>query len=168
VTTCERLESLIVERAAGTLAPEDGTELDLHLAACPACRAELQSYGEALDLARIPAPAGEAPSLAPGTLAAWRRRRRRRLFGLALGSGLAAAAAAALVMLAPAVLGHRHAAGPDEVAAWEPDVDSALAVSGITGTTGTTTSTASTTSSAAVDDDELTAADYALASFDGE
>lgn len=69
---CERAEGLISDRLDGTLADRDARRLDVHLRNCTRCVEHERRLVQATDaliagaggLARGPAPAGDAPSLA--------------------------------------------------------------------------------------------------------
>jgi anti-sigma factor RsiW len=135
---CHEMETLLYDRAAGALGPEETPRLEEHLDACPACRAELARVEEALALARVPPfdpPAPRAqPDLASSTLALFRRGRQRRVTVAALAAGALAAAAAGTLALAPALYSpSRRPAEPAPAAApaWSPDVDGALAASSL-------------------------------------
>jgi anti-sigma factor RsiW len=175
MSACAELEGLLAERASGPIAPEDEARVAEHLAACPACLKVFEEYRQVFGFVamearpltpapvspRAPSPARRgpegAPSLAPGTLRAWRQRRQRRVTAIALGAGFGAAAAAAALVLAPAFLSSRAPPPALVAASWEPDVDAALDVGD--GAEGTA-------SAVDADDEEVTAADVALAAYD--
>ena len=114
--TCRELEPLIIERAAGELAPAESAQLDAHLERCERCCAELRAHQETLDLARLPPDDGDAYRLEIATFAAYKRRRRRRVAGFTIGAGFVAAAVAASVVVAPAMLTLRSLPGQRAVA----------------------------------------------------
>ena len=137
MTECRRLEPLLAERASGPLSSCDEVVLAGHLARCAPCRADLAAYREALALAQLPPRARPTrsaglPDLASVTLAAWKRRGRRRPRASLLVAGFAAASVAAGIALTPVVLSRpRTSPAAAAAAAWEPEVDAALAASGV-------------------------------------
>ncbi len=113
MNACREFELLVSLRASGAPDALDGPEaarLDAHLAACPACRAELDASSAALSLARLPPPS-EAErravrDLPARTLAALRGRDRDRGLGrraLVGFAGVAVAAGLAVAVVAPAL-----------------------------------------------------------------
>jgi hypothetical protein len=98
--SCERYAKTLAARAAGAQVPP---ELDEHLAACQACRAELLALREALALADATlgevAAAEPGPELAPRILRAAAVERARQTSGLAWRWGWAVASAGALIAI---------------------------------------------------------------------
>jgi anti-sigma factor RsiW len=131
---CREIEVLLSLAAAGALEGAEAARVDAHLEGCPACRAEKDSLGSLLDLARLPPPsAAESLVLADlpaRTLRDLRHRQRRGLVARRTLTGAAVAAAAVLALLAPAllrshgpVLEARPAAEVASAATWEePDM----------------------------------------------
>ena len=78
VLTCERSVDLFGEYVEGTLAPDQRTQLDAHLAACSACSQMLDEYRRVPDLARratdAAMPVAAAARLRRLLGRAWRRR----------------------------------------------------------------------------------------------
>lgn len=108
MAACEELESIILDRAAGTLSPAEAEALEAHLAGCSGCRAWADSCEEAVRLAALP-EASEAERqllthLPARARAAFRERSRRAPLGKPLIAGvLGAAAVVAALVLAPRV-----------------------------------------------------------------
>jgi anti-sigma factor RsiW len=148
---CPEFETLLLDRAGGSLDAAEAARLEAHLAGCGACRNEAAALAAALSAARLPPPS-EAEQRAldraqVATLRHWRgaegsRRNRSLLQGFS--AGFAVAAAAAVLVIAPGAYRRAQQAGavpggaaglPDEVAtvvaatdsdpaaAWEPDLD---------------------------------------------
>jgi len=105
---CPEFETLLLDRAAGSIDAAAATRLETHLAGCEACRAEAAALQAALAAASLP-PASEAEQRALdraqlATLRHWRgaegsRRNRSLLQGFS--AGFAVAAAAAVLVIAP-------------------------------------------------------------------
>jgi anti-sigma factor RsiW len=139
VTTCNDFELHLTLRATGDLAPEEAARLELHLAACEACRAEAERDAAVLRAVRLP-PLSDAErrataGLARETLAELHRREGRAASWKRAAAAFAAAAAVLVAVTAPALLGKRPdyppagAVAGDQAAvsaaAWEePDLDS--------------------------------------------
>jgi anti-sigma factor RsiW len=142
VTACSDFDVLITLRATGDLSPDEAKRLELHLAACPRCRAEAEADAAVLRQVRLPPPTDAErranASLARGTLAELRRRDRRAAWWKRTAVGISVAAAVGVAVLAPALLGHRVSSPPPAVvavadgtaaaaatstASWEPDLD---------------------------------------------
>lgn len=142
---CSAFETLLLDRAAGSLDSAASARLEAHLAGCEGCRAEAAAVEAALAAARLPPPSeAEQRALAraqAATLRHWRgaegsRRNRSLLQGFS--AGLAVAAAAAVLIAAPGayrrVRDARAGAAASAVAqasaganqadqSWEPDLD---------------------------------------------
>ena len=114
---CPHFEELLLERAAGPLAPEDEARVVAHLAQCPPCRSEAAAAEEVVQLVALPPPSpAEVAALATlpdTTRAAWRHAERRRAWLSRGAAGLLAVAAAALLLVWAAGALHvpRQAAG---------------------------------------------------------
>lgn len=166
---CPEFETLLLDRAAGSLDGAEAARVETHLAGCEACRAEAAILEAALSAARLPPPT-EAERRAldraeAATLRHWRgaegsRRNRSLMQGFA--AGFAVAAAAAVLVIAPGAYrrgqvvavpadasvpgnvalvpgnvegkvepvpgnedSYAMAAGSNDAAAWEPDLDGA-------------------------------------------
>jgi len=118
MATCDQMESAILDRAAGTLPPDEAAAVQAHLEGCPRCRSWLASCEEAVRLAALPEPSeaelrilAHLPSRAR---AAFRERTQRSPWGRALVAFTLGAAALAAVLLVVTPLrgdrGHRPAA----------------------------------------------------------
>jgi anti-sigma factor RsiW len=59
VSACPAYEPLLLDRAAGALAPGDAGRLEAHLSGCAGCRAEGAAFADVLDLVRLPPPSAE-------------------------------------------------------------------------------------------------------------
>ena len=142
---CSAFETLLLDRAAGSLDAAASARLEAHLAGCEGCRAEAAAVEAALAAARLPPPSeAEQRALAraeAATLRHWRgaegsRRNRSLLQGFS--AGLAVAAAAAVLIAAPGTYRRVRDARAGAVArvaaqasaranqadeSWEPDLD---------------------------------------------
>ncbi len=109
---CPEFETLLVERAAGTLDPEGAKCLEGHLTTCPACEAEAEALAQTVDLTRMPDPSSQEvralSSLPFTTLSAWRRQERRREMVRRSMIGIALAASVASFVVAPIALNKRR------------------------------------------------------------
>ncbi len=105
---CPEFETLLLDRAAGSIAAAAAARLETHLAGCEACRAEAAALQAALAAARLPPPS-EAEQRAldraqVATLRHWRGAegsRRNRSLMQGFSAGFAVAAAAAVLIIAP-------------------------------------------------------------------
>lgn len=136
---CPEFETMLLDRAGGSLDDAAAARLETHLAGCEACRAEAAALAETLSAARL-SPPSEAEQRAldraqVATLRHWRgaegsRRNRSLLQGFS--AGFAVAAASAVLVIAPGA--YRRAqpagAGPDAAAALPDEAASALAAAG--------------------------------------
>jgi anti-sigma factor RsiW len=116
VSACRDHELLVSLAAAGALAPDEATQLEAHLAGCPACRAELEASAKALGLARMP-PASRAEQrlmaeLPERMIEEVRRGDRRRGLGRRFAIGAAVAAVFAVALLVPARFGLHDGVDP--------------------------------------------------------
>jgi anti-sigma factor RsiW len=149
---CSELETLLLDRAAGSLDAAAAGRLEAHLAGCEACRAEAASLEAAIAAARL-APPSEAELRAleraqAATLRHWRGAegsRRNRSLVQGFSAGFAVAAAAAVLVVAPGAYRARQtqagavasavpeaAADPDASdEGWEPDLDAAWEVAAL-------------------------------------
>ncbi len=119
---CRDLELLVSLRASGAPDALDAAEaarLDAHLAACAACRTELDASAAALRLARLPPPTDAerraVRDLPVRTLDALRRKDRRRGLArraLVVAAGVAVAAGLAFAVVAPALFERRPPSVP--------------------------------------------------------
>ncbi len=109
---CPEFEMLLLEQAAGTLAPEGARSLEGHLKACPACESEAEALAQTVDLTRMPDPSSREvralSSLPFTTLSAWRRQERRREMVRRSMIGIALAASVASFVIAPIALNKRR------------------------------------------------------------
>ena len=144
---CPEFETLLLDRAAGSIDAAAAAGLETHLAGCEGCRAEAAGLEAALSAARLPPPS-EAQQRAldraqVATLRHWRGAegsRRNRSLMQGFSAGFAVAAAAAVLVIAPGAYRRAQQAQPgaasdDAVAAvaaldsdaagWEPDLDAA-------------------------------------------
>ncbi|HET9595826.1 MAG TPA: zf-HC2 domain-containing protein [Anaeromyxobacteraceae bacterium] len=176
MSACAELEGLLAERASGPIAPEDEARVAEHLAACAGCARVYEEYRRVFGLVSIAdgplTPAlsplsrgegvreGRGESIARSTLRAFRQRRQRRVTAIALAAGFGAAAAAAALVLAPAFVARAPRPAAVVASSWEPDVDAALSAS------GTSDDVAAPADDGDGTDDEVTAADVALAAYD--
>ncbi len=129
---CPEFEPLLIDLAAGDVAPADLPRLEAHLAGCDACRAEAGIFGQALALAALPPPTpAEREAVARGAGEAVARHRRRHRRGLA-GGLLAIAAGVAVAIGVPQLV---RSPGPDAVSA----AAGAAAVTSATGSDATAT-----------------------------
>jgi anti-sigma factor RsiW len=148
---CPEFETMLLDRAGGSLDDAAAVRLETHLAGCEACRAEAAALSEALSAARLPPPS-EAEERAldraqVATLRHWRGAegsRRNRSLMQGFSAGFAVAAAAAVLVIAPGAYRRAQQAGaggavgapgeaatalaatgsdPDGADAWEPDLD---------------------------------------------
>jgi anti-sigma factor RsiW len=161
MTACRDQEPLLLDRAAGLIAPDDAARLEAHLAGCAPCRAEAAALATTLELVMLPPPdAAEQRALA-GLADSLRQARdasaRRRAWPLRVGAGLAVAAAAAAFLVAPAFSRRAPQLTAEEAAAalaaaapavtWEPpDPDELWEVAGAVEDDDATATTATTTS----------------------
>ncbi len=140
MNACQDYELLVSLRASGAPDALDAAEaarLDAHLAACAACRAELEASAAVLSLAALPPPS-EAErravrDLPARTLAELHRNDRRRSTvrrALVAAAGIAVAAGLAGVIVAPALFKKAPQGIPVQFAetaqqaSWEvPDMD---------------------------------------------
>ena len=137
---CRDFELLVSLRASGAPDALDAAEaarLDAHLAACAACRAELDSSAAALSRAALPPPTDAERralrDLPARTLAALHRKDRRRgvarrvvlaVAGVGIAAGLASAVIAPALFKKPPPSVVVHFAEQPKQAAWqEPDLD---------------------------------------------
>jgi anti-sigma factor RsiW len=124
MASCDELESAILDRVAGTLAPAEAAALQVHLDGCPRCRAWQSSCVEAVRLASLPEPS-EAElkifaHLPARARAEFRERSRSSRWGRVLiATALGGAALASLLL----VVTPRMGSGRDTLfaAAEEPD-----------------------------------------------
>lgn len=133
---CPEFETLLLDRAGGSLDAAAAARLETHLAACEACRAEAAALAAALSAARMPPPS-EAEERAlerarVATLRHWRGAegsRRNRSLMQGFSAGFAVAAAAAVLVIAPGAYRRAQQAGaaPDDAAAVPEESASALA-----------------------------------------
>ncbi len=132
MSPCPGFEPLLLDRAAGELAPADEARLGAHLAGCAACRTEGEMLSAALALATLP-PVAEAERAALTGLAESVRLEQRRAElrlrpPLRYAAALLAVAAAVAFLVAPAFTRRAPGLPADELAAapreWEaPDLD---------------------------------------------
>lgn len=114
---CPEFEPILIDLAAGDVAPADRARLEAHLPACAACRAEAQLYGQVVSLASLPpATPAEREAVARGAGDALHRHRDRRRVRAA-GMLLAVAASVAIAIGVPRLA---RSPGPDPVAARPP------------------------------------------------
>lgn len=103
---CTGYELLLIDRAAGELAPADEARLGVHLTGCAACRAEGEALASALSLATLPPPSeaefGALAGLAESVRLEQRRAELRLRPPLRYAAALLAVAAAVAFLLAPA------------------------------------------------------------------
>lgn len=116
MSTCDELESKILDRVGGAASPEDDDLVNAHLAGCPDCRTWLSSCEEAVSLAALPSlTAGDErvlDELPDRARAAFRARRRRsRIRWAAAGVALAAASVAVAVVVPGTLPGRSGARG---------------------------------------------------------
>jgi anti-sigma factor RsiW len=140
VNACPNFELLVSLRASGApdaLDAADAARLDAHLAACAACRAELEATAAVLAAARLQPPTDlerrAARDLPARTLEALHRRDRRRgadRRAVAVLAGVAVAAGLAVAVIAPALfkktpsLAVTFADAEQQADAWQvPDMD---------------------------------------------
>jgi anti-sigma factor RsiW len=131
---CSGYETALADRAAGILPPAERARLERHLEACPACRAEADLLGQALDLAALPPPppaelaavAAGAREALLGERALLRERRFARRMALAVAASAAFAVAVPWYLLSRHAPPARPAAAPVAVREWDlPDLDAA-------------------------------------------
>ncbi len=137
---CPEFEPLLIDLAAGDVAPADRARLEAHLPGCPGCRAEAQLFGQVVSLASLPpATPAEREAVARGAGEALRRHRDRRRARTA-GMLLAVAASVAIAIGVPRLVrppdpgGAATPGAPHAAAAqgWEvPDLDAAWAASAV-------------------------------------
>jgi anti-sigma factor RsiW len=106
MSPCPDFEPLLLDRAAGDLAPADEIRLGAHLAVCAACRTEGEALSAALSMATLP-PVAEAERAALTGLAESVRLEQRRAElrlrpPLRYAAALLAVAAAVAFLVAPA------------------------------------------------------------------
>jgi anti-sigma factor RsiW len=139
MTPCQEFDVLLTLRATGDLEPEEAARLEVHLAACPRCRAEADADAAALRKLRLPGPDDAerraTARLARDTLAALHREDGRAAAWKRFAVAFVAAAAVVLAILAPALLAPRTPVSPARLVAadasgdaastssWEPDLD---------------------------------------------
>ena len=112
MSACPEMEGLLAERASGEMNGEDAQRLDVHLATCQGCQAELRAYPDTFQMARLPVPERRIAELDVSTFAAYQRRRRGRVTAWTIGAGFAAAAVAASIVIVPAMLTLRSLRNP--------------------------------------------------------
>jgi anti-sigma factor RsiW len=130
---CPGYQPLLLDRAAGELAPADEARLAAHLAGCDACRAEGEALATALSLAALPPPSEAERAALTGLAESVRLEQRRAELRLRpplrYAAALLAVAAAVAFLLAPAFTRRAPSLPAAEVAAagladWEaPDPD---------------------------------------------
>ncbi|NBD08682.1 MULTISPECIES: zf-HC2 domain-containing protein [Corallococcus] len=129
---CVEYEEQASLHAAGALEGEEAARFQAHLESCAACRAEVASAREVLDLVALPpqtpVEVRAQEGLGARALSEWRREQSRRWMGRRAMGSLAAVAAVVALMLGPSALERLKAPrpvapAPTRVAAAGDDVD---------------------------------------------
>jgi anti-sigma factor RsiW len=104
MSCCPAFEPLLLERSSGTIHDADASRLEVHLRACPACRAEAAAFDDVVAMVTLPEPSdldrAALSGLADSVRSEWRRAQHRSLWSLRGGAWLAAGTAVAAALIA--------------------------------------------------------------------